>query len=137
MGARHVILGDFSRLVVWVIWACEWRVSISASNQQLSPMSPLTRSETQMSMNGRPAEEPRAGLRERLKSIRASIEEIRKISGVAGVCITVIDHDETIFQDDIGYRDITGQEPVTSDTLFHIALLTKSFTGACMYQLQA
>lgn len=51
--------------------------------------------------------------------------------------ITVIDHGETIFQDNLGYRNIAKKKPVTSDTIFHIASMTKSFTGACIYRLQA
>jgi CubicO group peptidase (beta-lactamase class C family) len=72
-----------------------------------------------------------------LKSKRWNIEEICRLSGVAGVTVTVIHHGETIFQDCLGYRNVAAKDPVTPDTICHIASLTKSFTGACIYQLQA
>ncbi|KAJ1670484.1 hypothetical protein EV182_008179, partial [Spiromyces aspiralis] len=62
---------------------------------------------------------------------------ICKISGVAGVSVVVIDHGETIFQENFGYRDVAKKEPVTSDTIFHIGSLTKGFTGACIDRLRA
>ena len=71
-----------------------------------------------------------------LKSEVPKIQEIRNISGVAGLPIAVIDHGETVFQDNLGYRDLARKEPVTSDTIFHIASLTKSFTGACIDRLR-
>ncbi|KAH6611776.1 beta-lactamase/transpeptidase-like protein [Chaetomium sp. MPI-SDFR-AT-0129] len=39
--------------------------------------------------------------------------------------------------ENFGYRDIANKEPVTSDPIFHIASLTKSFTGACIDRLRA
>ena len=51
--------------------------------------------------------------------------------------IAVLDHGETIFQDNLRYRDLAKKEPVTSDTIFHIASLAKSFTGACINRLRA
>lgn len=79
----------------------------------------------------------RPELRHALESKRANIQEICKISGVAGASLAVIDHGETVFQDNFGYRDLVEQQPVTSDTIFHIASLTKSFTGACIQKLRA
>ncbi|KAH6850484.1 beta-lactamase/transpeptidase-like protein [Chaetomium sp. MPI-CAGE-AT-0009] len=76
-------------------------------------------------------------LMDALKSNRGKIEQICKISGVAGASVVVIHHGETIFQDNFGYRDVAKKEPTTSDTIFHIASLTKSFTGACIDRLRA
>lgn len=67
---------------------------------------------------------------------KAKIREICKISGVVGLSATVIDHGETIFQDNFGFRNLAKQEPVTSDTIFPIASLTKSFTGVCLDRLR-
>jgi len=72
-----------------------------------------------------------------LKSKRTEFREICEKSGVAGMSITVVDHGETIFQHNVGYRDLDKKEPVTSDTIFPIASLTKSFTGACLNRLRA
>lgn len=77
------------------------------------------------------------GFIESLKAQRLNIEQICEQSGVAGLSITLIHQGETVFQDSLGYRDVDKQEPVTSDTIFHIASLTKSFTGACIDRLRA
>ncbi|KAL9078515.1 MAG: hypothetical protein Q9157_002571 [Trypethelium eluteriae] len=71
-----------------------------------------------------------------LKSQRAKIQEIKKILGVAGLSITVIDYGETIFPENLGYSNLAKKDPVTLDTIFHIASLTKSFTGACINRLK-
>ncbi|KAL9093885.1 MAG: hypothetical protein Q9165_003808 [Trypethelium subeluteriae] len=71
-----------------------------------------------------------------LKSQRAKIQEIKNISGVAGLSITAIDQGETIFQENLGYSNLAKKNPITSDTIFHIASLTKSFTGACIDRLR-
>ncbi|KPM45233.1 hypothetical protein AK830_g1344 [Neonectria ditissima] len=75
-------------------------------------------------------------LMDALKSKRGVIEEICKVSGVAGVSIAVIDQGETIWQTNFGYRDLENEKPVTSDTIFPIASMTKSFTGACINRLR-
>ncbi|KAF2965617.1 hypothetical protein GQX73_g7972 [Xylaria multiplex] len=72
------------------------------------------------------------GPKEALSSKRARIREICRISGVVGRSIAVVDHGEIVSQDTIGYRNLAEREPVTSDTIFHITSLTKSFTGACV-----
>ncbi|KAK4139709.1 beta-lactamase/transpeptidase-like protein [Dichotomopilus funicola] len=72
-----------------------------------------------------------------LKSNRGKIKQICKASGVAGASVVVIDHGETIFKENFGYRHIANKEPVTSDTIFRIASLTKSFMGACIDRLRA
>ncbi|KAM5372485.1 hypothetical protein ACJZ2D_007523 [Fusarium nematophilum] len=84
-----------------------------------------------------PSSNPRPGLVSALETKRASIEEICKVSGVAGASLAVIDNGETIFQDNLGYRDLAKEEPVTSDTIFHIASMNKSLTGACIHRLRA
>ncbi|KAK3984501.1 beta-lactamase/transpeptidase-like protein [Cladorrhinum sp. PSN332] len=66
----------------------------------------------------------------------ARIRQIRKITGVVGLSAAVIDHGETIFQVNAGYRNLAKKEPVTSDTIFPIASLTKSFTGVCLDRLR-
>ena len=68
---------------------------------------------------------------------KRDIEEICRLSGVAGVSLAVIDRGEIIFQENLGYRDLARKERVTSDTIFHIASLTKSLTGACIHRLIA
>lgn len=71
-----------------------------------------------------------------LQSSRGDIEKICQVSGVAGVSMLVINHGETIFQENLGYSNVAEESPVTSDTIFHIASMTKSFTATCINQLR-
>jgi CubicO group peptidase (beta-lactamase class C family) len=79
----------------------------------------------------------RLDLVDALRLASGKIQEICKISGVAGLSLAVIDHGETVYKDNFGYRDLAKQDPVTSDTIFQIASMTKSFTGVCLNQLRA
>ncbi|KAK7419778.1 hypothetical protein QQX98_003150 [Neonectria punicea] len=84
-----------------------------------------------------PGRRLRPELVDTLKAQRDKIQEICNISGVVGVSIAVIDSGENIFQHNVGYRNLAKKEPVTSDTVFHIASMTKSFTGVCIHRLRA
>lgn len=75
-------------------------------------------------------------LLEAFKSSRREIEKICQISGVACVSVLVIDRGENFHSDNIGYSNLAEKTPVTSDTIFHIASMTKSFTAACIYRLR-
>ncbi|KAH8593534.1 beta-lactamase/transpeptidase-like protein [Bisporella sp. PMI_857] len=71
-----------------------------------------------------------------LKSTRGDIEKICQVSGVPSVSVVVISHGETIFTENIGYSNIAKQTMMTSDTIFQIASMTKSFTATCINRLR-
>ncbi|WP_456279291.1 serine hydrolase domain-containing protein [Bacillus sp. AK128] len=56
---------------------------------------------------------------------------------IAGVCVGISLDGKTIYQKGFGYRDLEKQLPVTPETVFGIASVTKSFTAMAIIQLEA
>lgn len=54
---------------------------------------------------------------------------------IAGAAVAVSRHGELLFQKGFGVRDLETKEPVTPDTVFGIASVTKSFTAMAVMQL--
>ena len=55
---------------------------------------------------------------------------------IPGVAVAVSQNGETIYQKGFGYRNLETKVPVTPETLFGIASVTKSFTAAAILQLE-
>jgi CubicO group peptidase (beta-lactamase class C family) len=55
---------------------------------------------------------------------------------IAGVAVGVTKAGKTIFQKGFGYRDIDQRLPVTPETIFGIASVTKSFTALAIIELE-
>lgn len=55
---------------------------------------------------------------------------------VPGTAIGIAQHGKLLYQQGIGYRNIEAKQPVTEDTIFGIASITKSFTAIAIMQLQ-
>lgn len=72
----------------------------------------------------------RDSLAERLEGLAPAIEEIRNISGTAGVSIGVLHQQEVVTTAGFGYRDIQAREEPNEDTLYYIAALTQSITAS-------
>lgn len=49
---------------------------------------------------------------------------------VPGMAIAIVRGNDTIYMHSFGIRDISGNDPVTNNTIFNIASITKSFTTA-------
>lgn len=64
------------------------------------------------------------------KLLRSVIEKERKRFGVPGTSVSVVYEGEVILSDGFGLRNIEEDLPVTSETVFPIASITKSFTAA-------
>ena len=57
-------------------------------------------------------------------------EQIFDRSGVPGMAIAIVKNDSVVYQRCFGVKNITTQDPVTPDTRFQIASISKSFTTA-------
>lgn len=66
----------------------------------------------------------------RLEDLAPAIEDIRKISGTAGVSVGVLHHQGVVTTANFGYRDIQAKEEPDADTLYYIASLTQSITAS-------
>ncbi|UCF20553.1 MAG: serine hydrolase [Gemmatimonadota bacterium] len=62
------------------------------------------------------------------EDLDAFISGVVTESGLPGLAIAVVKDGEVILSKGYGYRDLDGQLPVTSSTLFAIGSITKSFT---------
>jgi CubicO group peptidase (beta-lactamase class C family) len=61
--------------------------------------------------------------------LESKIEEFRKLWNIPGLAVGIIKDDRVVFGKGFGFRDIEGRLPVTSETQFCIASITKSFTS--------
>ncbi len=57
-------------------------------------------------------------------------EQTFKRSGVPGMAIAIVKNDSVVYQRCFGVKNITTQDPVTPDTRFQLASISKSFTTA-------
>jgi CubicO group peptidase (beta-lactamase class C family) len=55
----------------------------------------------------------------------------------AGLSVAVVKNNEVIYAKGFGHRDLANQLPVTENTVFHIASMTKAFTGALLGVLES
>ena len=65
------------------------------------------------------------------RTLAAAVEDSR----VPGVVAMATDGKETIYEGAFGVRQLGGSQPMTADTVFWIASMTKAVTGACLMQL--
>lgn len=63
-------------------------------------------------------------------ALRAIVEEERERFGAPGVAVAVVRDDETLLAEGFGLRDVAGDLPVTANTVFPLASISKSFTAA-------
>jgi CubicO group peptidase (beta-lactamase class C family) len=64
------------------------------------------------------------------------IQKIMEQESIAGAAIAVAQHGEVIYQKGFGVRNQRTQEPVTPETIFGVASITKSFTAMAIMQLE-
>ena len=64
-------------------------------------------------------------------------ETLMREKHIPGAAVAVSQNSEVIYQKGFGYRDLYTKEPVTPETIFGIASVTKSFTALAILQLEA
>lgn len=74
-------------------------------------------------------------MHERLARANIQVDEICKSSGVPGASIGVIHNGDVIHTYNFGYRDVDNELPTTSDTVYGIGSVTKSFVAAGIARL--
>ncbi|KAJ5986314.1 Protein flp [Penicillium sp. IBT 35674x] len=65
----------------------------------------------------------------RLQNLKTTLEQIRQISGTAGVSIGVLHHGQELYKENLGYCDVAAKEAADSQTLYGLGSLTKSMTA--------
>ncbi|MEP3211173.1 MAG: serine hydrolase [Maribacter sp.] len=72
-----------------------------------------------------------------LKGIDRGITNLMQQYDAIGLSVAVIHDGKIIYAKGFGYRDIENKLPVTENTVFHIASMTKAFTGALLGILES
>ena len=67
-----------------------------------------------------------------LKGIEIEINLLMKKYKAVGVSVAVVKNDKVIYSKGFGYRDLENKLPVTTNTIFPIGSITKSFTGSVL-----
>ncbi|KAJ5559370.1 penicillin-binding protein [Penicillium frequentans] len=68
----------------------------------------------------------------RLQRLKVDLEQIRQISGTAGISIGVLHHGQELYKENFGYRDVEAKTVADSQTLYGLGSLTKSMTAIAM-----
>jgi CubicO group peptidase (beta-lactamase class C family) len=71
-----------------------------------------------------------------LPGIGAAMQEMIARREIAGAVTVVVSRDRILHQESTGFADAAAQRPMTPDTLFWIASMTKPITGVAVLMLQ-
>ena len=72
----------------------------------------------------------------RLPGVGAAMEEMIAKNEIAGAVTVVVSRDKVLHLETTGYADVASKRPMTPDTLFWIASMTKPITGTAVLMLQ-
>ena len=62
-----------------------------------------------------------------LDAYRGWLDTLKQRDAVAGLATAVVVDDKVVFEDTLGYADAQDKEPITPDTVFRLASLSKAF----------
>ena len=65
-----------------------------------------------------------------VEALPAFIEKAREQTGVPGAAVAVVSNGEVVFEEAFGVKDVTTEEPVTVETVFPIASLSKPLSAS-------
>ena len=71
-----------------------------------------------------------------LPGIGAAMEDMIKKNEIAGAVTVVVSGDKVLHLESTGYADVASKRPMSPDTLFWIASMTKPVTGVAVLMLQ-
>lgn len=71
----------------------------------------------------------------RWEEFEAYVKEIMELEQIPGVAVALSENGKTIYKKGFGKRDLETNEPVTSETIFGIASVSKSFTALAIMKL--
>ena len=67
----------------------------------------------------------------------AAIQSIMQSSPVVGLSVAVVKNNKVIYNHSFGFKDVEKQLPLTNESIFRIASISKSFTTTAIMQLVA
>lgn len=72
----------------------------------------------------------------KLPGVGAAMQEMVAKNEIAGAVTVVVSKDQVLHLECTGYADVAAKKPMTSETLFWIASMTKPITGTAVLMLQ-
>lgn len=69
---------------------------------------------------------------EKLKDLDRKINALIAQHKAVGLAVAIVKDDKVIYSKGFGYRDLNRKLPVNKNTIFHIASMTKAFTGSLL-----
>jgi CubicO group peptidase (beta-lactamase class C family) len=108
-------------LLLWAVLGC------GSKPAQTRPPAP-SQDDTAQAAQPQPAPDPFAGVHAYLESL---VEE-RKIAGAVAL---VLKDGEVVYSDELGMRDVEAEQPMTEDTIFRIASMSKPITSVGVLML--
>lgn len=72
----------------------------------------------------------------RLNGLDTEIENLLKAYNAVGLSVAVVEKNNTIYSKGFGFRDLENKLPVTTNTIFPIGSITKSFTASLLGMLE-
>jgi CubicO group peptidase (beta-lactamase class C family) len=72
---------------------------------------------------------------ESLAQFERQLDGLRAQLAIAGMSAIVMSHDTVLWEGSLGVVDLLSQRPVTPQTQFHLASLTKTFASTIVLQL--
>src|SRR5438046_231684 len=72
----------------------------------------------------------------KLPGIGAAVQEMIAKNEIAGAVTVVVTKDKLLHLESTGFADVAAKKPMTPDTLFWIASMTKPITGTAILMLQ-
>jgi CubicO group peptidase (beta-lactamase class C family) len=70
-----------------------------------------------------------------LAEFESQLDRLRSELAIPGMSAIVMVHDVLVWEGSLGLADISSQKPVTPETQFHLASLTKTFASTIVLQL--
>ncbi len=67
-----------------------------------------------------------------LKGLDTKIEDLIRQHNAVGLAVAVVKDDKVLYSKGFGYRNLEEKLPVNENTIFHIASMTKAFTGSLL-----
>ena len=71
-----------------------------------------------------------------LPGMGAAMQELVAKNEIAGVVTVVVTKDQVLHLESTGFADVAAKQPMTPETLFWIASMTKPITGTAVLMLQ-
>jgi serine beta-lactamase-like protein LACTB len=76
-----------------------------------------------------------AACRERSPALKSAVADIQRRQRNIGLSVLVMLGGETVIAENLGYADLEHRVPVTSETRFGVASITKAFTGLALLKV--